>query len=84
MADVVHAEVGGHPYDPAHIKKKLFIEVAKRGISPHGNLGKQVAEIATVTWVKLCKCCTYINHKKSTVVSTLIEHIGHDLRVSVR
>lgn len=82
MADVVTAEVGGWACIATNLKKKLFIETVKRGISPHGNPGKQAVEVATVTFVKLCKSCTYINGSDSITVFTLIENVANDLIVS--
>lgn len=80
---MVNADAGA-PCSPRHIRKKLFLDNVKRGLtsSSSSSSNKQVAEWAAITSVKLCKASTYINYSDSNnVVFQLVQNVQKDLKL---
>lgn len=70
----------GAPCSPRHSKKKVFVDVVKRGLGMHGASSRPLVEAAVVTCVKLCKASTYIsNSDSSNVMFTLVQSVMGDV-----
>lgn len=81
LEEVVNADAGA-PCSPRHAKKKQFLDNVKRGLTATtSSSNKQVAELAAITCVKLCKASTFINFNDSNnVIFQLVQSVQKDLK----